>query len=98
MKVAEKAFALQIDSMSTLALEKLPENMEALSTLIHEGQIVLLTEGARVVAQVTPPDETVRGGGRRLGSREFMAKYRADRQRRPEISVTAWLREERDQV
>lgn len=83
--------------MSTLALEKLPESVETLFALIREGKSVLLTEGGRVVAKVTPPDEAVEAGERRLGPGEFMAKYRPNRQRRNDRNFTALLRKERDQ-
>ncbi len=81
-----------------MALEKLPESVETLSALIHEGETVLLTEAGRVVAKVMPPDEAAEVEGRRLGPRAFMEKYRADRQRRPDLSVTAFLRKERDRA
>lgn len=85
--------------MSTLALEKLPESVDTLSALIHEGKTVHLTEGGRLVATVVPPAKQPVAGGRKRARAtviEVLEACRPHRRPRPERHFTAFLRTERD--
>lgn len=83
--------------MSTLALEKLPESVETLSALIHEGKSVRLTEKGRVVAEVKPAAVRDRKG-QKATVIEILREIRPHRRPRPDRDFTAFLRAERDRA
>jgi antitoxin (DNA-binding transcriptional repressor) of toxin-antitoxin stability system len=88
--------------MSTLRLEKLPESVETLATLIREGQTIRLTDKGRVIATVAPTSvpksrrSATRSAAPKMSIAEFIKTHLDGRKPRPDRDFTALLRAERD--
>ena len=88
--------------MSTLTLEKLPESVETLATLIREGRTIRLTEKGRVIATVAPKPvpkprrKSTRSAAPKMSIAEFIKTHLDDRKPRPDRDFTVLLRAERD--